>query len=45
MKKMEMKNCGTRVLLDPPRDTEVLKHNPTFEITRENIDKKFKLIN
>ena len=32
------------VLLETPRDTEVLKHNPTFEITRENIDKKFKLV-
>ena len=33
------------VLLATPRDTEVLKYNPTFEIVKESMDKKFKLIN
>ena len=41
----EDEKLWNEVLLVTPRDTEVLKYNPTFEITKENIDKKFKLIN
>ena len=40
----EDEKLWNEVLLVTPRDTEVLKYNPTFEIIKENMDKKFKLI-
>ena len=41
----ENEKLWNEVLFVEPKDTEVLKQNPTFEIRKDSISKKFKLIN
>ncbi len=40
----EMEKLWDEVVFLEPKDTQVFRNNPTYEIRRENIDKKFNLI-
>ena len=40
----EMEKLWDEVVFLEPKDTQVFRNNPTYEIRRENIDKKFDLI-